>query len=80
MNFARVKRHFLRDDAALRNFETGFGMAFNLVDAFDDDFGGFREGGQNFALLTLILTGKDNNGIALFNVKFDKRQNGSSFL
>ena len=70
LNFADVKRHFLRDDAALRNFHRGFGVAFDFVNAFDDDFSLIGLGGDNFALLALILAGEDLNGIALFDVKF----------
>ncbi len=70
LNFADVKWHFLRDNAALGNLHGGFGVAFNFVNAFDDDFSLIGHGGDNFALLALILAGEDCNGIALFNVKF----------
>ena len=70
LNFADVKRHFLRNNAALRNFHRGFGVAFDFVNAFDDDFSLIGHGGDDFALLALILAGEDLNGIALFDVKF----------
>ena len=79
LNFADVKGHFLRNDAALRNLHGGFGVAFDFVNAFDDDFAGVGAGGNDFALFTLILTGEDLNGIALFNVEFNERQDGTSF-
>jgi len=59
LDFASVKGHFLSNDAALWDFEAGFRVAFNFINALDDDFTGAWESGDNFTLLTLILTGKD---------------------
>ena len=73
LNFAGVNWHFLRDDAALRDFEGWFGVAFDFIDTFDDDFGGIGESGNYFALFTLIFTGEDLNVIALFDMKFNER-------
>jgi hypothetical protein len=77
LNFASVQGHFLSNDTAVGNLDTGLAVAFNLVDTFDDNFGVLRHGGNNFALLTLILAGEDLNGIAFFYVKFNERQPGN---
>lgn len=45
-------------------------MAFDFVNAFDDDFSLIGHSGDDFTLFALILAGEDLNGIALFNVKF----------
>lgn len=37
LNIGGVDGQFLRDDTALRGFNGGFGMFFNLIDALDDD-------------------------------------------
>ena len=74
LNFASVKGHFLRDDAAVGNLETGLAVTFDFVDTFDDDFAVGGESGNDFALFTFILTGEDLNGIAFFNVEFNERQ------
>ena len=79
LNFAGVQRHFLSDDAAVGNFQTGLAVAFDFVDAFDDDFAGGGHGADNFALLALIFAAEDDNGIALLDVKFNERQLGTSF-
>ena len=79
LNFARVKGHFFRGDAALGDFDRGFRVAFNLINAFDDDLTGVRESGDNFTLFALIFTGEDLNGIAFFNVEFNDRQGETSF-
>lgn len=68
LDFADVEGHFLRDDTALRSLETGFGMAFDFVDIFDDDLGFFGESGNNFALFAFIFAGEYNNGIAFFEI------------
>ena len=70
LNFADVHRHFLRNDAAVRDFERWFRVAFDFIDAFDDDFADLRHSGSNFTLLTFILTGQYYDGIAFFNVHF----------
>ena len=73
LNIGSMKGHFFRDDAALGDFEGGFGVTFDFIDTFDDDFGGVGESGNDFALFTLILTGEDLNVIALFDMKFNER-------
>lgn len=80
LNFADVKGHLLRDNAALRNLKAGLGMAFNLIDALDDDLAFRGQGGNNFALFPLILAGENDDGVALFNVKFNESQDEPSFL
>ena len=77
LDFANVKGHFLRDDAAVGNLETGLAVTFDLIDAFDDDFAVGGESGNDFALFTFILTGEDLNGIAFFDVEFNERQAGN---
>lgn len=73
LDFAGEYGKLLGDDAALRDVDGGFGMAFNLIDTLDDDFAGFGEGGEDFTLFTLIPAGEDDDGVALFNVKFNER-------
>jgi hypothetical protein len=72
LNFASVKGHFLRNDAAVGNLQAGFAVAFNLVDTFDDDFAFVGHCGNNFALLALVLARKDDDRVALLDVKFNQ--------
>ena len=77
LNFASVQGHFLSNDTAVGNLDTGLAVTFNLIDTFDDNFAVLRHGGDNFALLTFIFAGEDLNGIAFFYVKFNERQRGN---
>jgi len=72
LNFASVKGHFLSNYAALRNFQAGFAVTFNFVDTLDDYFAGFGHGGNNFALLALVFARKDDDRVALLDVKFNQ--------
>lgn len=72
LNLASVQRGFFGDDAAVGRFDGGFGMAFDFVYAFDDDFAGGGHGGQNFALFAAIFAAEDNDGIALFDMQFNE--------
>jgi len=58
--------------AALRSFQAGFGVTFDLVDAFDDDFSGGGHCGDDFALLAFVFAGENDNGIAFLDVKFNE--------
>jgi len=74
LNFASEKGHFFRDNAALRNFKARFRVAFNFIDAFDDDLTVAWHSGDNFTLFALIFAGEYDDSIALFYVKFNQRQ------
>lgn len=68
LEFGNVDRQFFGDDAALGEFEAGFGVTFNLIDALDDDFTHSGDSGEDNTVFALIFTGANDNGIAFFKV------------
>jgi hypothetical protein len=67
-NLAGVKGSFALYDAALLAHLTGLNMLGNDIETFNDNLLLLGGNLKNLALLALVLTGKDNNSIAGFNV------------
>ena len=67
-NLRSVEGSFALYDAALLTHLTGLNVLCNNVKAFNNDLLLLGRNLKDLALLALVLTGKDNNSVACFNV------------
>src|SRR5699024_8924508 len=67
LHLAGVDGGFLLDDAALIALLAGLGVAGDHVDLLHDDLALLGHDLQDLALLALVLTGQDDDGIVLAN-------------